>query len=319
MRDIRHSKKVKELKEGPRGGAFQRMINNMFRILRQMIEPGRSKHADKLINNGKPLLDKIYSFRTLELYQAVCCSFLIWAFLEYGCTKINEAREFIPMYLEMRIANGLSAWTVHLDASALAKLYQCSYLDFGVVLPNRKRGDIGKNIIDYDKLVYYEKKYPILAAFCRSCGLRRKEILMVRVQDIYLDTKGRVIVYVRQGKGGKKREVEALDDYPLRVRDMAIDEGRQYVFANIPTDVPIHVWRKIFAQNVYYLLERPIETLKIAQRYYCRSEMRGQIFDRWAMSEASKRLGHGRLGVMTTYLKPAIAEKDNNWMLADAA
>ena len=208
MRDIRNSAKVKEYSKGPKGKAFRRMIENMFRILRQMFEPGRSKHADKLSNKGKPLLNKIYSFRTLELYQAVCCCFLIWAFVQHGCARIDEARELVPAYLEMRIAEGMSAWTIHLDASAIAKLYQCSYTEFGVILPKRQRGNIVKNIIDAELLAYFENRYPMLAEFCKSCGLRRKELLNLRVSDIYLDDKGRVIVHVRQGKGGKKERLK---------------------------------------------------------------------------------------------------------------
>ena len=304
-------KKVKALKDQPNGTKCIDMIFHSQNELIAMFEPGAKKHEDKLQNNGKPLQDRLYCYRTLDMYVDVGCTFCIWVFNEYDCTELPEARQYVPEYLQMRIDQNLSAWTIRLDASALAKLYHCSYVDFGVPLPVRHRGDIVKNFIDEETLERLEEKYPSLAKFCRSCGLRRKELFLLRPEDISVDDRNRVIVYVRRGKGGKQREVTALNNYPLELKKLALENGQDCVFPDLPVDAPIHVWRKLFAQTLYDSCARDPETLSREQRYVCRGDMKGYVFDRLAMWIVSQALGHKRLGVVTTYLKKAIIERKN--------
>ena len=308
MRDIRNSRKAREMYAGPHGRRFKRMIRRVYGKLLKMFEPGRSKHIDKINNNGKPLIDKIYSYGTLESYMSVCFRFFVWVFNQYSCFRIDEAINHVPAYLNMRINRKLSAWTIHLDASAIAKLYQCSYIEFGVELPVRRRSDVKKNKIERELLMQYEEEYSELAEFCKSSGLRRKEMKTLKPNEITSSKNGDTFVYVRCGKGGKKRTVKTLRNYPIKLRDRAIANGQEKVFDEIPADVPIHIWRKQFAQTLYHQLARPIETLKREQRYSCKRDMKGKVFDRAAMYEVSRQLGHERLGVVTTYLNDVFLE-----------
>lgn len=227
-------------------------------IVRQAVERllsmaafGDSKHADKIANDGKPAREKIYSSKTMDNYIDVAVRFVRWARKIHGCRMLEDARQFVPEYLSQRIEQGKSAWTVRLEASALAKLYGCGINDFGVVLPQRQRQDVTQHRQDKWVGHFNPDKHKDLAAFGKSTGLRRHEMAAVAPEDVWRDEDGRVIVHVAQGKGGKERFVEALDDTPLVLARKAREEGRKRIFESIHKYAPIHEWRAEFARETY--------------------------------------------------------------------
>ena len=141
-----------------------------------------------------------------------------------------------------------------------------------------------------------------LESFCHSTGLRRHELEQVTADDIHRDEKGRVIVLVRHGKGGKRRYVVALDDTPLIFAEKARERGDTRLFTHIPSNAPTHYWRGEYARELYHRHARPLEQIPREEQYRCRAEKQGTILDRQAMFLVSKNLGHNRLGVVTLYL-----------------
>ena len=64
-------------------------------------------------------------------------------------------------------------------------------------------------------------------------------------------------------------------------------------------------YRAEYALRVYFRFARPINSLKHKEKYFCRSDMKGFVFDRAAMLHASRALGHNRLNVIAkSYLWP---------------
>ena len=74
-------------------------------------------------NGGKPLPGKIYSYNSMKNYKQATYQYLKWAQREHGCRQLPDARQYTGEYLRQRMDDGKSAWTVRLDAAALAKLY----------------------------------------------------------------------------------------------------------------------------------------------------------------------------------------------------
>lgn len=276
------------------------LIFQFMEILIEMQAFGESKHQDKINNNGKPDLLRIYSYSTFTVYKFAVIRFANRVRTDYGCKTPTEARPYVAAYLQSRIDAGLSAWTIHLEASALAKVYHCSYLDFGVALPQRLRRDIRRNLSTSWSRA---ERYALLVAVCKSIGLRRHELRKLRVEDVVVYSDTDIWVYVRQGKGGRRRWVRALDDSIVRARDLALAEGREKVFASIPSDAPTHGYRRVYAQRLYAIVARDVSTLGRQEVYRCRAEMTGVVFDRRAMQIVSQNLGHNRLGVVVTYLR----------------
>jgi integrase len=205
----------------------------------------------------------------------------------------------------MRIEQKLSAWTIHKDASALAKLYQCSYLDFGVKLPRRERKNRVKNRTN--PLVNdpeYESVVHAICEFCAATGLRRHELLALRGDDIILDKYGNPAILVRQGKGGKRRYVHPLNSFPFQLFLDALNNGARHrkLFDHIPSRIPTHFLRGEFARKLYSQYARPLDQIPPEDQYHCRKDMKDVILDKRAMHRVSKELGHNRICVVTLYL-----------------
>lgn len=264
---------------------------------------GCSKHDDKLANGGKPQQDRIYSGQTMSTYMRCCAQFVAWARKQYGCKWIADARAYVGVYLQRRMDRGLSGWTIRRDACALAKLYQCRSTDFGVALPTRCRADV-KRYDNVDcKAEKFEAVYPELAQACKCCGLRVHELRLLRTDDVAIDKNGKCVVTVRKGKGGKRRYVIALDQAVQNCATQARQAGVEFVFAAVPRDAPVHWYRHIFAQRLYDRLARPVYQIPRKDRYVCRAERKGCVYDKRAMRTVSKALGHKRLGVVTYYIR----------------
>lgn len=274
-------------------------------IVRQAVERllsmaafGDSKHADKIANDGKPAWDKIYSGKTMDNYIDVAGRFVRWAREAHGCRMLEDARQFVPEYLSQRIEQGKSAWTVRLEASALAKLYGCGINDFGVPLPQRQRQDVTQHRQDKWIGHFDPDKNKELMAFGKATGLRRHEMAVVTPEDVWMNEDGKVVIHVIRGKGGKERFVEALDDTPLLLARKAQTDGQKRIFEEIHKYAPIHEWRAEFARETYRRHARPLEEIPVKERYICRKDKAGEIYDKKAMAISSKMLGHGRLDVI---------------------
>lgn len=274
-------------------------------IVRQAVERllsmaafGASKHADKIANDGKPAREKIYSSKTMDNYIDVAVRFVRWARKIHGCRMLEDARQFVPEYLSQRIEQGKSAWTVRLEASALAKLYGCGIHDFGVPLPQRQRQDVTQHRQDKWIGHFDPDKNKELMAFGKAAGLRRHEMAVVTPEDVWMNEDGKVVIHVIRGKGGKVRFVEALNDTPLMLARKARDEGKKRIFDSIHKYAPVHEWRAEFARETYRRHARPLEEIPVKERYICRKDKAGEIYDKKAMAISSKMLGHGRLDVI---------------------
>lgn len=277
--------------------------------LESMQAYGTKKHEDKKLNNGKPAKDKIYGYSTMKAYMDSCMGFARWARSERGCKNLDQAQQYAGEYLQTRINNGYSAWTVQRDACALSKLYQCRTPDFGIELPKRHRGDITQHRgsalggSDAWKKQFNEEKNSDLVAFCKSTGLRRHEVAAIRPEDVTTHSDGSVTVHVLRGKGGKERTVTALNDTPARLAAQAQAANQQKLFTKIPGAAPIHMYRAEYAQSMYDSIARDISTLEPSDRYVARGDKQGHVYDRQALHAVSVQLGHNRLDVVLNYIK----------------
>lgn len=279
------------------------VVRQVQNRLMDMAAFGISKHEDKITNRGRPRKDRIYSSGTMSTYMRCCAQFASWGRKRYGVKWIADARAYAGEYLQHRINRGLSGWTIRRDACALAKLYQCCSTDFGVALPTRRRADVKRYDGIEQKVAAFEQIYPELAQVCKSCGLRVHELRQLRIDDVYVNNKNQCVVVVRKGKGGKYRYAIAMDHSMLQSVGQAVQSGRALVFRAIPKDAPVHWYRHIFAQCLYDRLARPIHQIPRKDRYVCRAERKGCVYDKRAMRTVSKALGHNRLGVVTWYLR----------------
>jgi len=135
-----------------------------------------------------------------------------------------------------------------------------------------------------------------LVSFCRSVGLRRHELANLRGTDLVKDGDC-YYVHVLKGKGGRSRYVKVIGDVQ-NVIALMTTAGEGKVFEKIPGAADIHGYRREYAQAYYGMVARPLYILPKDQKYSCRKEKYGIVYDRNAMLEVSRSLGHNRISVI---------------------
>lgn len=268
-------------------------------ILSSKVRIGLSRKEVKRRNSGKS--PYIHSFDTYNTYVSKATAFGEWAKKTYGERDVTQMRRYVKPYLESLTARDLSPFSIRTYAQALAKLYGCESTDFKFDFAPRTRTIIKRSRREVKE--FDPKHYRHITGFIDATGLRRHEALAIRRKEIYFRD-GVLYVFVRQGKGGKQREVPILvedEAAVLTARDRVTgDDEKLFRKSEIPTRVPCHAHRARFAAKRYKKLARPIEDVPRSERYVCRKDMKGLVLDKAAMQQVSKLLGHNRIGIIAS-------------------
>ena len=267
------------------------LIKQVTDILVSKQRFGESKYNAK---KDGTYTEGIYSFSTFHAYLKHSVAFVKWCKEQHRCRTVADCRRYVDEYLQSR--SELSAYTVKLDAAALAKLYGCGTSEFVHTAP-RHRSEIARSRGEAVRDRHFSKaNHADLVAFCRATGLRRHELAALRGVD-RKEEDGALYVHVRSGKGGKERWVRVIGDTEA-VRRLMLDAGNRKVFPKIPSAADIHGYRREYAAAYYRMIARPAETLSADEKYICRKDKRGIVYDRAAMLEVSLNLGHNRINVI---------------------
>lgn len=291
---------------------------------------GRSKHVDKQIQATG---EHIYSYETLRGYIKQCCYFADYCKEHHRARKLQDCRQYVDEFLQFNIEKGLSAYTIKLRAAALAKLYGCRSTDF-IQTPARKRADItrsrGERVRDRH---FSEKNNADLINFCRGTGCRRNVLEKLTGADLITraDIDRTIIrlraktarsraeekhlamledainqfpdqnffIYHRRDKGGRDRISPIIGAHKQEIIDrMRATAPDRKIWEHVSGNADIHGYRSDYATAIYNMYARPLDTLERNQKYYCRRDLRGVIYDKFAMIKASKALGHNRKSVI---------------------
>jgi integrase len=283
------------------------LIREVLDRLDQMMAVRESRYARKqeasseANSQGKLLRTyssgKIHSYRTRSTYQQQVLRFVNWA---RACTHLPQladldarADELASQYLEEERAVGKSPYTLQTMRSALRLFFAQPALAAGVRLPPRYRSQItrSRRPAARDRHVQLEH-WPDVVLFARATGLRKNELRLIRVGEVYPNRAGQLVALVMNGKGGKAREVPVLPTYVSPV--LALVAGRpaeDRVFARLP-DIDIHALRREYAQALYRL-HAPDWPLLPA-----RGRLRPTDYYRPAVRLVSRALGHERLDIV---------------------
>jgi len=255
---------------------------------------GQSKHLAKQTQSTQ---DKIYSYNTFKNYKNKCCDFVSYAKKEHKCKNLAQAQKYVGEFLSKKIEQGYSIWTIKLYACALGKLYQQNSNSF-IELPKRTRNQIvrSRNETIRDKH-FSETRNLSLVEFCKSTGLRRKELENLRSDNCY-QVGTQWFIKVENGKGGKTREVPILDNNPITIQKIKDTPPHQRIWGKVHSACDVHSYRSIYANALYHKYARPLDTLSFQEKYYCRGDMKGKVYDKLAMEKVSLALGHNRICVI---------------------
>lgn len=286
--------------------------------------------------------EKIFSFNTYKTYWKHTKYFLNWVKETHPeCTTLKSARKHVNEWLQERVDQGLSAWTIQTEAKALGKLYGISPADKDYFTPpKRNRADIKRSRVD----VVRDKHFSVtnnseFIKFCQGTGLRRSEVEKLRGDDLMTrEEVERILKFSPQekeielasdalkfnseyflritGKGGKTRISPIVGKNADAIVKRCQDAAGDKVWMHVNTRADIHSYRADYATTIYREYARAIEDIPYdkfheglkkyvkSEVYSCRKDEKGRKLDRRAMLLCSKALGHNRVEVVANnYLR----------------
>jgi integrase len=248
---------------------------------------------------------KIHSYKTRQTYQEHAITFVTWARDAYGLKRLDlieeRAGELTAEFLQARVDEGKSAYTLQVIRAALRLVFDNRTLMQEVQLPRRTRSTItrSRGVKAHDRH-FNPENWPQLIQFLQATGLRRDELKMLCAGDIVEynpDPESRyfglTVVQVWNGKGGKARTVPVLighEQQVLSVKEGLADDDR--VFPRIPKHLDVHSYRREYAQALY-LFHAPSRSLPPALGRLKRTD-----YDREAAYQVTLALGHNRIDVV---------------------
>lgn len=247
----------------------------------------------KGIHNETPY---IHSESTYKTYRAQCGHFCDWCY-QNDIRDPEAARNAVGGYVEHLKAQGKSAWTIYTAISAVAKAYGCSTADFGATVLKRERlaARRSRQAAERDKH-FSEVHNQTVIEFCRSTGLRRRELEALHGNDL-VKRDGKSYICVKNGKGGKVRTVEVINNVKL-VEKVMSNANTGLVFGKVHSGMDIHHYRSIYACDYYRLHARDVKDIPPEDRYICRKDKKGIVYDKKSMLLTSRMLGHNRIDVV---------------------
>ena len=280
--------------------------------LEKKLAIGVSKHQEKRKNENRQS-DKIHSWATYKTYQKWANRFANDCKEKYGCKTLDECREHVKTWIIEQKEQGISPCTQKMCVSALAKLYGCSGKDFNVKTDVRHRADITRSRGEKERDKHFsEKNHDDLVSFARSTGLRRAELTAL-TGDKLIKEDGIYKIKVNAGsKGGRPRNTPIIGTQKEieRVVERMRAVGIEKVFERVTLAADIHSYRADYATKYYKQIARDIKDIPFdkvnkgtgreyqSEVYSCREDMKGIKFDKVAMLEVSKALGHNRISVI---------------------
>ena len=270
------------------------MHQQAYDILVSMQSFGESKK--EAIANGTDK-EKIFSHNTYKTYWKHTKYFIKYVQEQHPeVTTIKKAKRYVNEWLQVRVDQGLSAWTIQTEAKALGKLYGISPDDPDYFQPpKRNRQDITRSRVDRARDKHFSvSNNDELIKFCKGTGLRRSELASIKGKDLMsrseiemefnqlkslknltedeskrlnilkdaMRFESEYYINIVNGKGGRKRISpivgKNIDQIVERMKNTPEDKK---VWEYVNSNADIHSYRADYATEIYKTYARNIEDI----------------------------------------------------------
>lgn len=259
---------------------------------------GSKRSEDKSEADTK---NKIYSKATFKTYKQQFKHFADWLKEAHPeAVTLEDARAFVDEYLRHLIKLERSAYSISTAKAAIAKIMGVEATQF-IATPPRLRADIKRSRGEAvrDKHIS-DKKEEELARFTSATGLRRKEMTMIKAEDLFFENGQAYLNVTRGTKGGKPRIAKIVGKTEEETKEIVkwIQSKDGRLFNKLSSNYDNHYYRATYANRLYNQLKRDIEDIPTQERYVMRKERAGEVYDKQAMLLVSRALGHNRISVI---------------------
>lgn len=240
---------------------------------------GESRHEAKeqgIAHKG------IYSYKTYDAYKNASKQFAKWVKLEYpGIKYLSEIdRDICKKYIKFREQSGCSAYTYSQDMAMISKTLDISLTKKECGVATRKLSNIKKNRVDNG----FRTSSGAIESILRGTGLRRNELVNLKVENLVIQDSKVVGVLVKKGaKGGKVRQIQVRKEYQECIYKIIEGAGGDSKVINeeIPKNLQAHRYRAEYAQNMYK------ELIDLGRKN--------------PLKDLTESMGHNRISVLAYY------------------
>ena len=169
--------------------------------------------------------------------------------VRYG--KLADTERYAREYIETRLEDGKSVYTIKMERSALGMIYGHS---IEVLLPVRHNGDVkrSREETSNDKHISRTGKYVDIFTVATATGCRRCDMKTLNINSL-VERDGKYFLDIKQSKGGRDRLAPILPSKVDEVRQIfecARERGKTKLFEHIPKEIDIHGLRREYAQEL---------------------------------------------------------------------
>lgn len=165
---------------------YKDLSQQIYDKLTGMLHNGENTSKKEAMANGTTD-NKIFSFKTYSVYYEHCKYFAEYIKEKHPeATTMKKAQKYVCEYLQSRVDQNLSAWTIQTEAKALGKLYGIKPGDKDYFhCPKRERSDIKRSRVDTVRDRHFSKTNNAeLIKFCQGVGARRGGIQSMKGKDL---------------------------------------------------------------------------------------------------------------------------------------
>lgn len=272
----------------------------IYEKLTEMLRNGEGTSKKEAIQNGTDK-EKIFSYNTYKTYWKHCKYFASYVKLKHpDCKTLKSAQKYVNEWLQSRVNEGLSAWTIQTEAKSLGKLFGISPDDKDYFNPpKRLREDIKRSRGDAVRDKHFsEKNNDELVKFCKGTGLRRSGVESIKGKDLMtkeqieraicrleqipeenrtssqkkqlrvcIDTRlfdnpeQKYFVHIRE-KGGRDRIAPIIGPQTEQIVERFRNtQADENVWSYVNTNADIHSYRGDYATRLYKMYARRIEDI----------------------------------------------------------
>lgn len=244
---------------------------------------------------------KVFSYATYQTYWKHTKYFLKWVQKNYpNCTTLKKAERYVPEWLQSRVDQQLSAWTLQTEAAALNKLYGIKPDDMKRFQPpKRNREDIKRSRVATERDRHFSvTNNAELIRFCKGTGLRREGVETVRGRDLmskqeiaaqiarieaikpgsrtdadkklltickdaqaFNDPSHEYFVHTKE-KGGRERIAPIIGAHAQEIVDrFKATDPDEKVWQHVPQNADIHSYRGDYATTMYKMYARKLDQI----------------------------------------------------------
>lgn len=200
---------------------------------------GRSRHNDKIINNGNVIYDKIYSDLSLKTHLSRIEQFAGWLRANHPDVRNLQdiTHDIAGQYLQQQQDADKSAYTVSADMLAINRVqmgagnwthpirksdYNLSKRYFSELRNNN--GTCYRTAEQREKDAIMREKYDVVLKYGQAFGLRRSELVPSDSRQTVAGSNSLYayndkIYHVTSGKGGRLRKIECLKELEDYIKD----------------------------------------------------------------------------------------------------